>query len=70
MDCCGVDNESGGGRTRQIYFDCAQLLRVTKFGAVPSNRSSQQCCRPFLPVTNLSERQISPATRTDRSIEV
>ena len=57
--------EEGPGR----FILTAQLLRVTKFCAVPSNRSSQDCW-PLLPVKNPSEGQLSPVTRTDRSIEV
>ena len=69
MGCWGGVKNEGGGRSRQRLLT-AQLLRATKFCAVPSNRSSERYRQTFLPVTTPSERQISPATRTGKSIEV
>ena len=48
----------------------AQLLRATKFFAVPSKVSSKRSTGLLLSLTTPSERQISPATMTSRLIEV
>ena len=47
-----------------------QLLRATKFFAVPSKASSKRSTGLLLSLTTPSERQISPAKMTGRLIDV
>lgn len=65
IDWYGVDNESGGGRTGQV--GCSALPNLAL--CLPTGPVNDTPL-VFLPVTNPSERQISPATRAGRSIEV